>query len=69
MDDILQQIPAELKQALQTHGFHKIAAKMYGVEEINLKTASEILGRKLLARRSEWNTINSGLAALKDLSR
>ena len=67
MDDIMQFMPAELKQAIQTHGFHKLAAKMYGVDEINVKTASEIIGRKLLERKAEWNTINTGLAALKDL--
>lgn len=69
MDDLSKLIPPELQRAVAVHGFHKLAAKMYGVDEINEKTAAEIIGTKLAARRAEWRGIFSGLQALNDVSR
>ena len=67
MNDIDQLISPELRTAVQRFGFNKVAAKMFGVEEINGKTASEIIGTKMMTRLAEWKTIGTGLAALKDL--
>jgi len=67
MNDIDKLISPELRAAVQRFGFNKVAAAMFGVEEINGKTASEIIGGKLMTRLAEWKAIDSGLAALKDL--
>jgi hypothetical protein len=40
---------------------------VYGVPEINEKTAVEIIGRGLMQRRAEYRDIFRGLQALKEL--
>lgn len=67
MENLDQFITPELRDAVQRVGFAKLAAKMYGVEEINEKTASSIIGTKLMTRLAEWKQVSTGLAALKDL--
>jgi len=67
MEKLDQFIAPELREAVQRFGFHKLAASMYGVEEISEKTAAEILGTKMMTRLAEWKLVNTGLAALKDL--
>lgn len=67
MKDLDKHISTELREAITRFGFDKVAAKMYGVETINEKTASTIIGTKMMTRLSEWKNINAGLAALKDL--
>lgn len=69
MNDIDQLISPELRTAVQRFGFDKLAAKMYGVEEINEKTASEIIGSKLMTRLAEWRQVEKGLDALASLEK
>jgi hypothetical protein len=42
---------------------------MYGVEEINEKTASEIIGARMMTRLAEWRQIGKGLDALSSLEK
>lgn len=67
MDNLEQYISPELREAVQRFGFHKVAATVFGVDEINEKTASTIVGTKLMTRLAEWRQVSAGLAALKDL--
>jgi len=67
MDNLEQHISPELREAVQRFGFDKVAAKMFGVDEINEKTASVLIGTSLMTRLAEWNQVSVGLAALKDL--
>jgi hypothetical protein len=67
MEKIDQMITPEIRAAVQRFGFNKVAAKMYGVDEINEKTAATIVGTNLMNRLSEWKQVTTGLAALKDL--
>lgn len=69
MSDIDQHVTPTLREAIRRFGFHKVAAKVYGVTEITEKTATQIIGERLLARQAEWRNISSGLRALQDLSR
>jgi len=67
MENIDQFIAPELREAVQRFGLNKVAATMYGVDEINEKTAADIIGTKLMTRLAEWRQVNQGLNALKDL--
>ena len=67
MNDLDKHISPELRAAVQRFGFDKVAAKMFGVEEINEKTASTIIGTNLMTRLAEWTQVSVGLKALKDL--
>jgi len=67
MDNLEQHISPELREAVQRFGFDKVAAQMFGVDEINEKTASTIVGTNLMKRLGEWKQVSVGLAALKDL--
>lgn len=69
MDDLDKFVSPQLLNLLQNGAFHKVAAKMYGVDEINEKTASQIIGTKLMTRLAEWKQINTGLAALQELEK
>ena len=65
--DVDAMITPEVKQAVETFGLHALVAKVYGVDEINEKTAVEIIGRELEQRRAEYRDIFRGLQALKEL--
>lgn len=67
LDALMSQMPAEIIQAVQTHGFDKLAAAMYGVPEINEHTVASILGTKMAMQQREWREIVSGLKALQGL--
>jgi hypothetical protein len=67
MDDLGQYCAPELHEAVRRFGFDKVAARMYGVEEITEKTAANILGEKMMTRLAEQRTVAAGLAALKSL--
>jgi hypothetical protein len=67
MDDIDQAISPQLREAVRRFGFHKVAAKMYGVDEIDDVVAAKIIGTKLMTRLAEWKEVSVGLAALKTL--
>jgi hypothetical protein len=68
MQDLTEFIAPEFHEAVRRFGFNKIAAKMYGVEEIDAKTASEIIGAKMMTRLAEWRQIQKGLSALTSLT-
>lgn len=57
-------VPAATRAALASHGLHKVAGAMYGVEEMNIKEAARLLGAKAFLRRKEARVIATGLAAL-----
>lgn len=67
LDAMMDKMPAEIVQCVQTHGFHKLAAAMYGLPEINERTVAEFIGTKLATQQQEWRDITSGLVALKNL--
>mgnify|MGYP001170004174 CR=1 FL=1 len=67
LDAMMGQMPAEIVQCVQTHGFHKLAAAMYDLPEINEHTVAEFIGTKLATQQQEWRDITSGLAALQKL--
>jgi hypothetical protein len=67
MEKIDQFITPELREAVQRFGFDKLAAKMYEVDEVNEKTASTVIGTRLMTRLAEWRQVTTGLSALKDL--
>jgi hypothetical protein len=65
--DVESLVTPEIKTALENHGLNALVAKVYGVESIDEKTASEIIGHGLTLRRAEYRDIFRGLQALKDL--
>lgn len=67
MENLDLGVTPELREAVRRFGLNKVAAKMYGVDEINEKTATTIVGTKLMTRLAEWRQVNVGLAALKEL--
>ena len=67
LDAMMSQMPAEIVQAVATHGFHKLAAAVYGLPEINEHTVAEFIGTKLATQQQEWRALTSGLTALKNL--
>lgn len=67
LDAMMSQMPAEIVQAVQTHGFHKLAAAVFGLLEINERTVAEFIGTKLATQQQDWRVITSGLDALKKL--
>lgn len=69
MNDLDKFISPELRDAVQRFGFDKVAAKMFGVPEITEKTASEIVGTKLMTRLAEWRQVETGLNALVGLEK
>jgi len=54
-------------QRVREVGLHKVAAKLEGLPEINLKTAATHLGTALLHHHAKFQKINSGLDALQFL--
>lgn len=69
MDQIEQAISPELREAVRRFGFHKVAAKMYGVSELDDVAAARIIGTKLAARLAEWRSVSNGLTALRELEK
>lgn len=69
MNDLDNSIPQQLRDAIAKFGFAKVAAQMYGVPEINEKTASVIVGTNLMTRLAEARQIETGLAALAELEK
>lgn len=67
LDKLMSQMPAEIIRCVETHGFDKLAAAMYGLPEINERTVGEFIGTKLATAQQEWRDITSGLQALKNL--
>jgi hypothetical protein len=69
-DAFMQDLPElspEIRQCVATHGFHKLAAAVYGLPEINEQTVGMFFGTKLASQKLEWSTIVSGLKALQNL--
>lgn len=67
LDAMMAQMPAEIVTCVQTHGFHKLAAAVYGLPEVNERTVAEFIGTKMASQRGEWSDIVAGLKALQDL--
>lgn len=67
LDALLPQMPAAIVECVQKHGFHKLAAAVYELPEINEKTVGAFLGTKLATQKLEWSEIVSGLKALQGL--
>lgn len=65
--DVESLVTPEVKTALENHGLNALVAKVYGVDNIDEKTASEIIGHGLVLRRAEYRDIFRGLQALKEL--
>jgi hypothetical protein len=54
-------------QRVRETGLHKVAAKMHGVPEINIKTAMAEMGKALYAHHMKHRAIRSGLHAFEFL--
>lgn len=54
-------------QAIRDAGLHKVAGVLAGVDELTLKEAVNILGRKAYTRRKEAGQVAAGIAALAEL--
>ena len=67
LDAMMAQMPEEIVQAVRTHGFHKLAAAVYGLPEINEHSVSQFIGTKLATQQQEWRAITEGLEILKKL--
>jgi hypothetical protein len=67
--DVAALIGKVAEQKLAGFNLHEIVAKEFGVPEITLKTAVEILGRRLLLKRAEYKTIMEGIGALAELEK
>lgn len=67
MENLNDYISPEVYEAVRRFGFDKVAARVYGVAEIDEKTAAEIIGKRLLSRTAEMRQIHEGLRALEGL--
>lgn len=67
LDAMMAQMPTEIVTCVQTHGFDKLAAAVYGLPEINERSVAEFIGTKMAMQRQEWSEIVSGLKSLRDL--
>jgi len=67
--DVTDRIGPELREAVSRFGFAKVAARMYGVDEISEETAAGIIGTNLMTRLAEWRQVDSGLKALAALKK
>lgn len=67
LDAMMDKMPAEIVQCVQTHGFHKLAAAMYDLPEINEYTVAAFIGTKLATQQQDWRAITAGLNALSSL--
>lgn len=54
-------------RGLRTAGLHKMAGALEGVDELGLKEAVSILGRKAYLRRKEAAQVVAGIGALAEL--
>jgi hypothetical protein len=68
-EDIAKNLPPEIKEAAERFGFHALVARVYGVDEVNEKTAAQIIGTKLAQRLRDRREIAVGLNALRELSK
>lgn len=69
LDAMLAQMPEEIVSCVRTHGFHKLAAAVYGLPDMEVHTLAAHLGTKIASQRLEWGEIVSGLRALESLRR
>lgn len=56
-------IPAVTREVIARDGLHKVAAVMYGVDELNIKEAARLIGAKAFQRRKEARAIADGIVA------
>lgn len=63
----LQAALDSMVEPLQTHGLAKLASQMLGVDVGADREVFAHIGTKLAMQRLEWQRINAGLAALKEL--
>lgn len=68
-DEILSHIPPVIGEAIQKHGFAKLAQEMYGLPDTSERTLFTAIGEKLAARRTERREIVTGIRALADLGK
>ena len=57
-------IPQSTVDTIARVGLHKVAGAMYGVDEMTLKVAAQLIGMKAYARRKEAHVIANGLGSL-----
>jgi len=69
IDEVMEELPPEIGDAVRRFGFPKLAAAVYGVEELDLPTSARIIGQKLAERLAERRSLATGLSALADLVR
>ena len=67
LDALLPQMPEAIVTCVANHGFHKLAAAVYGLPEINAQTVGAMLGTKMATQKLEWSEVVSGLKALQGL--
>lgn len=67
LDALMSQMPAEIVECVQKHGFHKLAAAVFGLPEIDERAVALDIGTKMATQKLEWSEIVSGLKALQSL--
>lgn len=65
--DVEKYVSPRALEAVRRAGLHKVAAVIEGVDEITIKEAVSILGRKAYMRRKEAGQVAAGIAALAEL--
>ena len=67
LDALMSDMPPAIVECVRKHGFHKLAAAMFEIPEINERSIALHIGTKLATQKLEWSDIVSGLTALKSL--
>jgi len=65
--DFEKLVSPQLREIVNTGGFPKLAAQMYGLQDDSERTLLMHLGMKIAMQRAERRIIQAGLQALKDL--
>jgi hypothetical protein len=67
LDEVMQHMPPEIGQAIQRFGFHKLAARVHGQDDLDAPASARIIGEKFAARLSERRLVLQGLSAFAAL--
>lgn len=68
LDALMSEMPSEIIECVQKHGFDKLAAAVFGLPEINAQSVGQFFGTKLATQQREWKEIVSGLKLLETIS-
>lgn len=69
LEKLAADVPKDVIDAIQTRGFHKVAAALTGLSDVTDTTAAMYIGRKLAERLAERRSVSAGLVALAGLEK